>query len=175
MIDYYGIETSPRKLEPDYIPVRKQTSTTKTTKTSQIKKVNKINNQSNKANKVKNAKNTTIKIVDIVICFAILLLISYRYALINTSFEEKEKLKKSYAAIQKQNEQLKVTIEQKMNVSTIEKEAKEKLGMQKLDNNQKVYVNLEKTDYIESSSQKKVVSQNQTWWSKLIKDIFKIK
>lgn len=173
MIDYYGIETSPRKLEPDYVPVRKQIN--RTIKTSQVKKVNKVNNQSNTVKKVKNVKHTTIKIVDIIICFAILLLISYRYALINISFEEKEKLKKSYVAVQKQNEQLKVMIEQKMNVSTIEKEAKEKLGMQKLDNNQKVYVNLEKTDYIESSSQKKVVNQSQTWWSKLIKDVFKIK
>ena len=170
MIDYYGVETSPRKLEPEYVPVRKTVN--RSTKTNQL---NKVNNQSKQVNKAKNVKNTTIKIVDIVICFAILLIISYRYALINVSFEEKEKLKKSYAAVQKQNEQLKVSIEQKMNVSTIEQEAKEKLGMQKLDNNQKVYVNLEKTDYIESSSQKKVVNQNQTWWSKLIKDIFKIK
>ena len=55
MIDYYGIETSPRKLEPDYVPVRKQIN--RTIKTSQVKKVNKVNNQSNTVKKVKNVKN----------------------------------------------------------------------------------------------------------------------
>lgn len=108
--------------------------------------------------------------------FAVLLLISYRYAVINTTFSEKEKLKTELASIQKQNEQLKVNIEQGMNINTIEQEAKEKLGMQKLDNNQKVYISIPKKDYTESSVKKDVTEdENETWWSKLFKDVFNIK
>ncbi len=165
MIDYYGIETSPRKLEPEYAPARK---------TTKIKQVPKAKAKVNQKAKVKNTKSTTIKIIDVAVCFAVLLVISYRYALINSSFEEKESLKKNLANVQKQNEQLKVSIEQKLNVNTIEQEAKEKLGMQKLDNNQKVYVNLQKSDYIEVASKKDTSLRSQTWWSKLLKDLLNI-
>ncbi len=42
--------------------------------------------------------------------------------------------------LQKENEQLKVNIENSLNLNNIEKAAKEKLGMKKLDNNQKTYM-----------------------------------
>lgn len=172
MIDYYSVETSPRKVETEYDNIRtkvRKTRKLETVKTSSKKKV--------KTNTKTNVKKNTIKILDVAVCFAILLVISYRYALINSSFEEKEKLKKNFASITKQNEQLKVSIEQQMNVNAIAQQAKEKLGMQKLDNNQKVYVNLEKSDYIESASQVETTgtSTNQTWWSKLLKDLFNVK
>ena len=89
---------------------------------------------------------------------------------------QKENLKKELASIQKENEQLKVNIEKQMSFNAIEQEAKEKLGMQKLDNNQKVYVNLNKSDYIEpSESVSNTENQKEeTWWCKLLKDLFKI-
>ena len=126
-------------------------------------------------------RKTLIKIFDISVCFAMLMLISYRYATIDAKFKEKENLKKELASVQKENEQLKVNIEKQMNLNAIEQEAKEKLGMQKLDNNQKIYVNLNKSDYIEpaqSTIAKEETSSSQmieeTWWSKLLKDLFKI-
>lgn len=124
--------------------------------------------------KAQNRKNVTC-IMEIAVGFVILLGISYRYALINSTFNEKEKMKAELASIQKQNEQLKVNIEQAMNINTIEQEAKEKLGMQKLDNSQKVYVSLDKQDYIESSASTINNEESETWWSKLLKDLFKIK
>ena len=124
--------------------------------------------------KAQNRKNVSC-IMEIAVGFVILLGISYRYALINSTFNEKEKMKAELASIQKQNEQLKVNIEQAMNINTIEQEAKEKLGMQKLDNSQKVYVSLDKQDYIESSASTINNEENETWWSKLLKDLFKIK
>lgn len=124
--------------------------------------------------KAQTRKNVKI-IFEIAIGFAILFTISYRNALINANFTEKEKLKTNLASIQKQNEQLKVSIEQGMNINTIEQEAKEKLGMQKLDNSQKVYVSLEKEDYIEPSVNVIEDDENETWWSKLLKDLFNIK
>lgn len=121
-------------------------------------------------------KKNIIRIFDVIICFLMLMLISYRYATINANFRQKENLKKELASIQKENEQLKVNIEKQMNFNAIEQEAKEKLGMQKLDNNQKVYVNLNKSDYIEpSESVSNTENQKEeTWWCKLLKDLFKI-
>lgn len=137
------------------------------------------NNVSNKDKIRKSAmerKKNIIRIFDVIICFLMLMLISYRYATINANFRQKENLKKELASIQKENEQLKVNIEKQMSFNAIEQEAKEKLGMQKLDNNQKVYVNLNKSDYIEpSESVSNTENQKEeTWWCKLLKDLFKI-
>ena len=137
------------------------------------------NNVSNKDKIRKSAmerKKNIIRIFDVIICFLMLMLISYRYATINANFRQKENLKKELASIQKENEQLKVNIEKQMNFNAIEQEAKEKLGMQKLDNNQKVYVNLNKSDYIEPSESVSNTEKQkeETWWCKLLKDLFRI-
>lgn len=165
MIDYYEYETSPRKIEPEYSP-----EVTETNKEENNKRV-----KQEKHSKAKEKKKNITRIAYVVIGFAILLTISYRYALINTSFSEKEKLKNQLTEIQKQNQQLKVSIEQGMNINTIEQQAKERLGMQKLDNNQKVYINLDKSDYVESSVANKGETETESWWSKLLKDLFNIK
>jgi cell division protein FtsL len=65
---------------------------------------------------------------------------------------EKKKLEGQLAEILKQNEQLEVKIEGATNMKTISEEAKEQLGMQKVDNQQKVYVDLDKSDYIKPSN-----------------------
>ena len=73
---------------------------------------------------------------------------------INEEFKEMQSKKTELTALKKENEQLQVTIENSLNLSNIEKQAKEKLGMQKLTNKQTVYVNLPKKDYIESTTDK---------------------
>ena len=74
--------------------------------------------------------------------------------------------------MQKENEQLKVSIENNINLNTIEKQAKEKLGMQKLTNRQTVYVSLPKKDYVESASEEVVVKQEKSWFEKFVDKIF---
>ena len=54
--------------------------------------------------------------------------ISYRNSLINESFTENENLKTDLAALEKQNEQLKVNLENSLNLTNIEKLAEKKLG-----------------------------------------------
>ena len=88
-----------------------------------------------------------IKYISII--FIALMAISYRNSLINEKFNQNEKLKSTLAVTQKENEQLQVNIENSLNLNNIEKIAREKLGMQKLDNSQKVYVSLPKKDYVE--------------------------
>ena len=164
MINYYEYETSPRKEETEeFIPRKKRN------------RENEVHNKEDIRKKVKKAqaieKRKNVKhILEIGVVFVLLLTISYRYALINSKFSQKESLKASLAELQKQNAQLKVSIEQGMNINNIEQAAKEKLGMQKLDNNQKVYITLQKKDYVESSTNSEE-EKEESWWQKLIKTL----
>ena len=102
--------------------------------------------------------------------------ISYRNSLINENYNKKEDIKSQVSAMQKENEQLKVSIENSLNLSTIEKAAEEKLGMRKLDNSQKVYVDLQKKDYIEPATEEIVIEENTSFFNKIltrISELFK--
>ena len=83
-----------------------------------------------------------------------------------------QSLKKDLASIKKENEQLEVSIENSLNVNTVEKLAKEKLGMQKLTNKQTVYVALPKKDYVETSTEEVIVEEERNWLEQLIEKIF---
>ena len=74
--------------------------------------------------------------------------------------------------LQKENEQLKVAIENSLNPSVIEKIAREELGMQKLSSKQTVYITLPKRDYVESASEKMIMEEEKSWWQKLVDKIF---
>ena len=162
MANRYQYETSPRKLEPEYEPIKEPYSRKKTTTVK--KKANKP--------KQKSQIKTNIKTITYVfLIFASLFVISYRNSLINESFNENEKLKSNLAAIEKDNEQLKVNLENSLNLNNIEKTAEKKLGMQKLDNSQKVYVNLDKKDYVEPASEKVVIDDNENWFQKILNTI----
>lgn len=158
----YQYETSPRKLEPDYdIPrnpySKKKTSTVKKKKTKEQPKTKR---------QLKSHVKTVIYILAI---FTVLLAISYRNSLINEKFNQTASLKEELAVTQKENEQLQVNIENSLNLSNIEKIAKEKLGMQKLDNSQKVYVNLPKKDYVEPAVEEVVIENKEmNWFEKLL-------
>ena len=139
----YQYETSPRKLQPQPKTKTKKRAATNT----KIKQNNKNNKAVNNKQK-KKQKNKAKAVFYVTIGFIILFTISYRNSMINESFNEKESLKKELNSLKKTNEQLQVGIENALNLNTIEQEAKERSGMQKLANSQKVYVNLEKKDYV---------------------------
>lgn len=157
----YQYETSPRKLQPEYEPTTRKTNPYKGKKTSTGKKVNKkVKAKSKMKPKVKLA-------LYIAIGFIVLFGISYRNSLITESFNEKERKKQELSSIQKENEQLKVNIESSLNLSNVEQMAKEMLGMQKLDNSQKIYVSLPKKDYIEAATEEVVIEENLSIWQKI--------
>ena len=164
----YQYETSPRKLQPEYEPNRrkkdyKKSSTAKKTKTNS-------NTKSNKKTKAK--QNAKVKLVlYLSLGFVVLLGICYRNSLIAEKFNEKEELKTELSNIQKENEQLKVNIESSLNLNNIEQLAKEKLGMKKLDNSQKIYINLPKKDYIEAATEEVKIDENLNFWERLWKGI----
>lgn len=155
----YQYETSPRKIQPEYEPIKEPYARKKTTT---VKK-------KNSSAKPKRHLKTHVKVVFyVLVIFASLFVISYRNSLINESFNENEQLKTNLSSIQKQNEQLKVNLENSLNLTKIQRIAEKKLGMQKLDNSQKVYVSLDKKDYVEPASEKVVMNDNQNWFTKIL-------
>ena len=159
----YQYGTNPKKVQPQFKPNSKK-KTIKPTKNDQNSKKNeRISNKQKK-----NKKNKVKAVFYVTIGFIILFTISYRNSLITENFNEKEKLKRELNSLKKTNEQLQVGIENALNLNTIEQEAKERSGMQKLANNQKVYVNLEKRDYVQSATEEIVVEDNTNWFKKLI-------
>ena len=107
--------------------------------------------------------------------FLILLAISYRNSLINEKFNEIQNKKTELSSIEKTNGQLQVSIEESVNLSSIEQAAKDRLGMKKPDNDQKVYVELEKKDYVETATEeiKEDTKDSNKWYEKILDKIFK--
>ena len=98
----------------------------------------------------------------------LLLTISCRNSQIDKKFNQIQEQKKELSTLQKDNEQLKVSIENSLNIYNIEKVAKEELGMQKLTSKQIVYVTLPKKDYVESASEKIVIEQEKNWFQQFL-------
>lgn len=163
MATRYQYETSPRKLEPDYKTEKKRQN---------IRVVKDLPKQEVKLSKEQKRKHRRATLLVLAI-FALLLTISYRNTKINEKFNDMQNLKTELASLQKENEQLQVTIENSLNFSNIEKQAKEKLGMQKLTNKQTVYVSLPKKDYTVSATEKIIeTNQDENWFEKFVDKIF---
>lgn len=161
----YEYDTSPRKIDPN---IQRRTQT----KRKKLKVVEDIPRQDVKLSKEQ--KKIQIQLTLMVIgIFILLLTISYRNSQINEKFNQTQILKRELSSLQKENEQLKVSIENSLNLNSIEKQAKEKLGMQKLTNKQTVYVTLPKKDYVESASVEIVVEKEKNWFEQLVDKIFK--
>lgn len=146
----YEYETSPKKLEPYYAPKKKETN-------DKNKKIQK----SNTTKKQQEATKLKVKIMMILfITFAILFAITFRNAQIDESFEKVQTLKTELATLEKENAQLEVSIESSLNLTNLEQQARNILGMQKLTNKQTEYVSLPKTDYIEVAAEQVVIEEN---------------
>lgn len=165
----YQYETSPRKLEPDFIPNRKS----KRWQEEQRELKEKIKQEAQEKAKQKRAARLLKKkvVVYISLVFAMLLVISYRNSLITEDFNKVKSLKEELATLQKENQQTEVSIESNVNLNKIEEEAKSKLGMQKLTNDQKIYINLPKKDYVQSSTDNTETTTQKSWLSKIIDKI----
>lgn len=160
----YEYGTSPRKVEPD-LQRRKQA------KKKKLKIVEDLPRQDIKVSKEQ--KKIQMKLTLLVIgIFILLLTISYRNSQINEKFSQVQTLKRELSSLEKENEQLKVSIENSINLNTIEKLAKEKLGMQKLTNKQTVYLTLPKKDYVESVSEEIVNKKEKNWLEQFVDKIF---
>lgn len=159
----YQYETSPRKLQPEYEPRPK-----KYPKKSTARKTKVVTNKKAKPQTKRKLKSKVKVMIYVMIGFTILLAISYRNSVINEKFSQIKTLKSNLAAIEKENEQLEVSIENNFNLKTVEQSAKEMLGMQKLENSQTVYINLPKQDYVEPGVEEITKEDNTNWFEKII-------
>ena len=164
----YQYETSPRKLEPEYEPnkKRKNSKSSKNTRTktkTNVKSNNKVTKKTKKQmekEKAKKARRSKFLVtLNCVLVLVGLFVVIWRNSLINQSFAQIQMLKKQISEVQKENDQLEISIQNNLNLNNIEQEAKEKLGMQKLTNKQTVYLNLPKKDYVEPSSESIVIEE----------------
>ena len=103
----------------------------------------------------------------IAVVFAVLFAFSYRNAQISESYTKLKNQEKELSMLQKENNQLKVAIENNLNLGDLEQKAKEQLGMQKATTKQTRYVNLPKKDYVESASEKVKIEEKKSWWETL--------
>ena len=125
-------------------------------------------NNDNKSSK-RNAKGK-LRIVGLILAsFTILFAVSYQNSLISESFNKKEQYKKELESLSKTNQQIEVGIENNLNLNNVEQVAKEKLGMQKLNNEQKIYVNLPKEDYVAPAVEQVIIEENENFFVKLFK------
>ena len=153
----YEYGTSPRKLEPDI--------TRKSRQQKKIRVVEDLPKQDIKISKAQRKKQTQLTFV-VVGIFIILLTVSYRNSQINEKFNQVQTLKRELSSMKKENEQLEVSIQNSVNLNTIEKLAKEKLGMQKLTNKQTVYILLPKKDYVEPAVEE-LEKEEGNWFEKI--------
>ena len=162
----YQYGTSPRKLDPDYNKRSKKTS-----KNGKLRIVEDLPKKQIKVSKEQRSRQMKMT-VTVIGLFLLLLTISCRNSQIDKQFTQIQEQKKQLATLQKENEQLKVSIENSLNLSNIDKVAKEELGMQKLSSKQTIYVTLPKKDYVESASEKVIVEEEKSWWQNIADKIF---
>ena len=158
----YQYETSPRKLQPDYAPVKKRYPKKSTAKKQSIK-------TQVKKEEVKNLNSKII--VYIAVVFIALFAVSYRNALIAQTYSQVKDLKSELAQVEKENKQIEINIESQTNFSAIEEKAKNELGLKKLDDSQIVYVSLDKQDYVESSAQEVKIEDDSNLFESIINKI----
>lgn len=158
----YQYETSPRKLQPEYTPVKKKYPKKSTAKKTSVK-------QQVKKQEVKNINAKIIFYIAIV--FAMLFAVSYRNALIAQTYSQVKDLKSELAQVEKENKQIEINIESQTNLGAIEERAKSELGLKKLDDSQIVYVSLDKQDYVESSMQEVKIEDDSNWFESIINKI----
>lgn len=158
---YYQYDTNPRKLKPEYEPIKKTYPKKSTAHRTSRKEQAKL--QRKMQRKI---------IFYIAICFSALFIISYRNSVLDETHAQLTSKKDTLALVQKENAQLEANIESNLNLTKIEQEAKEKLGMQKLSPEQKVYVALPKMDHVEASPEGiKSTDLNDNWIMTLINKI----
>lgn len=152
---YYEHGTSPRKYDLDYDVKPKTRTKAKPKKTVK------------KAVKQKTALNRYGYIIlGTILFFAFL--VSFRSSQIEQRNVEIKAEKKQIEQLKNENAQLNMDLQKTFSLTNIEKQAKEKLGMQKLDSSQIRYVKLDKQDYIEPVSITRIEDTSTSFFRKII-------
>ena len=167
----YQYETSPRKIEPEYEPVRKK-STNKKRNISTQKRTVKTKYQLQREKKKVERKNHAKQILIVLSLFGMLLAVSYREIHIMEMFNNKKDMENQLALIEKENGQIEKDIkaeESKLDWNIIRQKAKDELGMKEAN---KITVELERTDNVEKE-EKLIKEDNTSLLEKIVEKIIK--
>ena len=164
----YQYDTSPRKYKTTYDdePIKKQLKKPNSKKQKTLKK--KIIRQ-----KEINMARRKIILYSIT-CFLLLFGLIVLRAQVNQNFNQIQRLKALAVELQKENDQLQVVVQNNLNISSVEQNARDNLGMQKLTSSQIRYVNIDKKDYVSPSVATVKIQEDNVFTSivKFIKNLF---
>lgn len=111
----------------------------------QPKKSPKTKKVTDKNKQVKVKKNRASMVVFVLCAFAMTMIMTYRFSLINEKNLASQSLKKELEKTESKLITAQIGVEQSTDLNKIEAYAKQKLGMQKPDKNQTVYIDTSKT------------------------------
>ncbi len=172
----YQYETSPRKIKPDYNKPSKgkQTKSKATSKKRSARQENKARKREQEALKIqkKLVLKTKLSIFfKCIILFGIIFFMLFRNSQISEQFSKIQKLKTEITSLQKENDQLEISIQNSLNLNNIEQAAKELLGMQRLTNKQTVYISIPKKDYVEHRAEEVIIEEEKGFFEGLVEKL----
>lgn len=130
------------------------------------------NHKSNPPKKVSESKLKRRLEAQVFIKIALILIIVFAVTFIDSQkdqkFTEIKTLRAEITQLNKDNDQLEVSIQNSLNLNTIEQAAKDLLGMQKLTAKQTRYINLPKRDYVEPRVEEVTIDNKKSIFEKII-------
>jgi len=106
----------------------------------------------NKANREKRVKSKMKIMINIGVAFIIGLVLIYRYVVMYNIRQDLSNIKSQVAAVNKENDNLKVILVSASSINEVEKTATEKLHMVRANRNQVVYADLTKDNFKNTSN-----------------------
>lgn len=98
-------------------------------------------------------------ICTVLVCFGVAFYIILRYAAITEANSKVESMKKQLTKLESANQQTQVELDRSIDLKKVEEVAENKLGMQRPEKFQTVYVNLQSNDYAEVAKQPEKVKK----------------
>jgi len=124
-----------------------------------------------KAKREKRVKSKMKVMINIGVAFIIGLVLIYRYVVMYNIRQDLSNIKSQVAAVNKENDNLKVILVSASSINEVEKTATEKLQMVRADRNQVVYADLTKENF-KSTSNKNNEDTKVGFFQKIINKLF---
>ncbi len=130
------------------------------------------NSKKNPPKKMSEAKLKRRLEIQVFLKISLILIIFFAVTFIDSQkdqkFTEIKTLKAEITQLNKDNDQLEVSIQNSLNLNTIEQAAKDLLGMQKLTAKQTRYINLPKRDYVEPRVEEVTIENKKNLFEKIV-------
>lgn len=122
-------------------------------------------------NKSKNGMGKLKTISLVMLCFGVAFYVLIRYVAINEASSRVDRLKKELAKLESTNQQTQIELDRSIDLSKVEEIAVNKLGMQRPEKYQIVYIDLKNNDYGEVVKDKQNDKESSGTFAILMKTI----